>query len=165
MIYGAQLVDIILPVSGIFWNSKLDEKWLSYGQKHMPIYGRMRRNWSFLAHILAKYQYFWTKPILYDNYNSFARFVQLIAGNILKCLFKAKNTSKKGQNRDYLSLHIFQSVCHQKHYSSHIFKVFVPKFWEYVRNVISMLTCERIFRFFSRDFLRTFIQLFAQKVR
>ena len=33
MIYGAQLVDIILPVSGIFWNSKLDEKWLSYGQK------------------------------------------------------------------------------------------------------------------------------------
>ena len=121
MIYGAQLVDIILPVSGIFWNSKLDEKWLSYGLKCMPIYGHMRRNWSFLAHILAKYQYFWTKPILYDNYNRFARFVQFIAGNILKCLFKAKNTSKKGQNRDYLSLHILQSVCHQKHYSSHIF--------------------------------------------
>ena len=42
MIYGAQLVDIILPVSGIFWNSKLDEKWLSYGQKtyaHIWAYG------------------------------------------------------------------------------------------------------------------------------
>ena len=137
----------------------------------MPIYGRMRRNWSFLAHILAKYQYFWTKPILYDNYNSFACFVQFIAGNILKCLFKAKNTSKKGQNRDYLSLHIFQSVCHQKHYSSHIFKVFVPKFWEYVRNVISMLTTERIFRFFHAifrarlsDFLRKKLDKRAQKI-
>jgi len=141
-------------------------------KKRMPIYGRMRRNWSFLAHILAKYQYFWTKPILYDNYNSFACFVQFIAGNILKCLFKAKNTSKKGQNRDYLSLHIFQSVCHQKHYSSHIFKVFVPKFWEYVRNVISMLTCERIFRFFFRaifcarlsNFLRKKSDKRAQKI-
>ena len=132
-------------------------------KKRMPIYGHMRRNWPFLAHILAKYQYFWTKPILYDNYNSFARFVQFIAGNILKCLFKAKNTSKKGQNRDYLSLHILQSVYHQKHYSSHIFKVFVPKFWEYVRNVISMLSYEAIFRFFFARFFAHVYPTFCAK--
>ena len=67
--------------------------------------------WAY-AHNLAKYQYFWMKPILYDIYNSFARFVQFIAGIILKCLFKAKNTSKKGQNHDYLRLQIFISALH-----------------------------------------------------
>ena len=112
MIYGAQLVDIILPVSGIFWNSKLDEKWLSYGQKTYAHIWAYAQKLVILAHILAKYQYFWTKPILYDNYNSFARFVQFIAGNILKCLFKAKNISKKGQNHDYLRLQIFISALH-----------------------------------------------------
>ena len=132
-------------------------------KKRMPIYGHMRRNWSFLAHILAKYQYFWTKPILYDNYNSFAHFVQFIAGNILKCLFKANNTSKKGQNRDYLSLQIFNSARHQKRYSSYIFWVFKPKFWEYVQNLISMLSRERIFRFFCAIFCAQFFDFLRKK--
>ena len=40
MIYGAHLIALIILSSGIFWNTILVKKWLSYRQKSMPIYGR-----------------------------------------------------------------------------------------------------------------------------
>ena len=63
-------------------------------KKRMPIYGRMRKTWSFLALSLDKYQYVWMKPILYHKYNRFVWFVHFIAENIAKRRFKDKITSK-----------------------------------------------------------------------
>ena len=56
----------------------------------MPIYGHMDQISSFMALILAKYQYIWMGPTSFNLYYWFVHFVNFTAQNISKCPFKAK---------------------------------------------------------------------------
>ena len=63
----------------------------------MPIYGHMRKTWSFLAHKVAKYQYLRMKPILYHKYNSFVCFEDYIAETLQNVYLMTKNPQNKGK--------------------------------------------------------------------
>ena len=58
---------------------RLNEKWLSYGQKSMPKYGIIDIFRAFLAYDLAKYQYFLMRPSLFDKFHQIPYSVQFFA--------------------------------------------------------------------------------------
>ena len=107
VIYGAKLVNIILPIAGIFWNSKLDQNdWVM--AKNKCQYRGLCTEIGHFRHISWPNTNIFERNQFYTIITTdFAHFVHFIAGNILKLLFKATNTSKKGQNYDYLRLKVF----------------------------------------------------------